>query len=774
MQFSLRPQYQLEDWQRQAVDTWLRSRDPELGPRHGILDIYTGAGKTVIALGAMAAVSAEDPGVKFAIVAPTRHLAAQWVEAVSERTTLSAGRVGMVGEGRINTFDEHDVLVFVLATARRSIAGNSLLSWATRSHRVMLVADECHKMGAAASSRIFDAPTSCRLGLSATPCRTGGDAQDELGREIPLRQQRHGRGLGDVCYRRTLRDGYRAGMLPRYQIHHHAVTLTESERGTYDRLARTISDAREAVLRCGGRPDSYLAYISRPGGNDALRGAALALQQAYLNRKNFLYKAAERVRVTERLLMEAWSGRSHPPPNGALIFNERIDMEAPAGDEEDGDQEDGARCYGASALHGRLQQLADQGALPFHRSRVVIEHSQLAPEARREALRKLKTGAASVLVSVKALQEGIDVPDVGMGISVASTSSARQRIQTMGRILRPLRDASGRRVPPELAPVKQLHLIYVRDTVDEEIYRRTDWNDETGEDRNQWWRWELSGDQPAPGSALVPQELSESAAWECIKHLKMPQPWLGPTNGLPMVHKHGQVFIAARPDPLPAQRCEEAIALLEAGRQQGYIPDARGRFSLSSRLDVVLKMGRDPTDPSSRIWLALGRLSSRPTWQGQPLPTTQPSPALPLPDRAPSRQLIEAIDQEICVSDQEWWYVLVQEGFLAATCGDQHTILAVTQLLGRRKRDWAYRAVETLAHGARNWDGGYPSQTTNNQIVPFVAQAYADGRPDLVRWAHGQYEVGWEQKPRRVAIKNALAILAGQSRKVYRPYERSW
>jgi superfamily II DNA or RNA helicase len=773
MWFSLSPQYQLEDWQRRAVGAWLRSRDPELGPRHGILDIYTGAGKTVIALGAMAAVSAEDPGMKYAIVAPTRHLAYQWVDAVSERTTLPATRVGLVGgEGKPN-FETHDVLVFVLATARKLIADRSLLAWFTGGQRVMLVADECHKMGAPASSRIFDAQTVCRLGLSATPYRTGSDAHDELGQEIPLRRQRHGRGLGDVCFRFSLRDGYRAGMLPRYQIHHHAVTLTESERGTYDRMSRTVSDAREAVLRCGGRPDSYLAYISRSGVGAALRGAALALQQAYLIRKNFLYKAAERVRVTERLLVEAWSGRSHPAPRGALIFNERIDMEAPEGDEEDDDQEGGERSYGAIALHGRVQQLADRGALPFHRSQVVIEHSRLPPEARRAALRKLKTGAASVLVSVKALQEGIDVPDVGMGVSVASTSSARQRIQTMGRILRPLRDASGRRVPPELAPVKQLHLIYVRDTVDEEIYRRTDWNDETGEDRNQWWRWELAADQPALGSALIPQELSEREAWERIQHLPMPQPWLGPANGLPMVYKHGQVFVAARPDPLPAQRCEEAIALLEAGRQRGSIKDARGRFSLSRRLDVVLKMGRDPTDPSSRIWLAFGRLGSRPTWQGQPLPPTQLPVALPPPSRKPSRQLVDAIDEEVRVSDQEWWYVLVQEGFLAATRGDQHTLLAITELLRRRKRDWAYRAVETLAHGTRNWGDGYPAQTTNDQIVPFVAQAYADGRPDLVRWAHGRYEVGWEQKPRRVAIENALAILAGQSRKVYRPYERS-
>ncbi len=770
MQFSLRPQYQLEHWQLEAMYSWLCIYSLGLGLRHGILDIYTGAGKTVIALGAMAAVSAEEPGMKFAIVAPTRHLAHQWVEAVAERTTLPADRVGLHGDGQHDHFGTKDVVVFVLASARKVYGDRSLIAWVTRTHRMMLIADECHKLGAPASSRVFDAESAYRLGLSATPLRTGSDAQDELGQVLPLREQRHGRALGGVCYRRSLRDGYRAGMLPRYQIHHHAVALTESEQRAYDGISRVVNDAREAVLRCGGRPDSYLAYIGRSGVPDALRGAALALQQAYLNRKNFLYKASERVRVTERLLVDAWSGRSHPPPNGALVFNERIDMEA-----KEEESEDSERSYGAIALHRRVQQLADRGALPFHRSQVVIEHSKLDQDARREALRKLKSGEASVLISVKALQEGIDVPDVGMGISVASTSSARQRVQTMGRILRPLRDASGRRVPPHLAPVKQLHLIYVRDTVDEEIYRRTDWNDETGVDRNLWWRWGLESTQPVRGDALVPQELSEEDAWEAIKALPMPQPWLGPCNGLPMVHKHGQVYVAARPDPLPAQRCEEAIAMLEAGRQRGSIRDARGRFSLSRKLDVILKMGRDPTNPSSRIMLAFGRLSSRPIWQGQPLPPEQRTPErAPVPASRPSRLLVDAIDQEIRLSDRDWWYVLVQEGFLAATRGDQHTLLAVVELLGRRKRDWAYKAVETLAYGTRNSPMVLYASPTNKQVVPYVAQAYADGRPDLVRAAQQRYEIGGEQKPRRVAVQNAIAILAGQSRQVYRPYERSW
>ena len=224
MTFELRERFSLEPWQGEAVSAWLASEPPGLGPRHGILDIYTGAGKTVVALGAMAAVAAEAPATKFAVVVPTIALAQQWVAAVAERTTLPAARVGQVGGDRDDSFRTKDVLVYVLASARKAVRRGSRLAADVAGHEVMLVVDECHKAGAASSSRIFDAKTACRLGLSATPSREGADAQDALGQVLPLEEQLHGRALGGVCFRLGLRDGFERGMLPRYQIHHHGIS----------------------------------------------------------------------------------------------------------------------------------------------------------------------------------------------------------------------------------------------------------------------------------------------------------------------------------------------------------------------------------------------------------------------------------------------------------------------------------------------------------------------------------------------------------------------
>ena len=75
---------------------------------------------------------------------------------------------------------------------------------------------------------------------------------------------------------------------------------------------------------------------------------------------------------------------------------------------------------------------------------------------------------------MKSLIEGIDVPAADTGISVASTSSVRQRVQALGRVLRRSVTEAG------VAKVATMHLIYVRDTVDELIYGKADWTDLTG------------------------------------------------------------------------------------------------------------------------------------------------------------------------------------------------------------------------------------------------------------------------------------------------------
>jgi superfamily II DNA or RNA helicase len=71
--------------------------------------------------------------------------------------------------------------------------------------------------------------------------------------------------------------------------------------------------------------------------------------------------------------------------------------------------------------------------------RAAAYHSGIGMHLRQDNLRLFRRGEIDVLVTCRALDEGINVPDASMAVIVASTASTRQRIQRLGRVLRPSR-----------------------------------------------------------------------------------------------------------------------------------------------------------------------------------------------------------------------------------------------------------------------------------------------------------------------------------------------
>src|SRR3712207_3442643 len=83
---------ELVPWQNDAADAW-RSGDGD-GPWRGTLEIFTGGGKSLIALECLRRAAAEEPLLRAVIVVPTLALARQWRRVVLERTGLSEHEVG--------------------------------------------------------------------------------------------------------------------------------------------------------------------------------------------------------------------------------------------------------------------------------------------------------------------------------------------------------------------------------------------------------------------------------------------------------------------------------------------------------------------------------------------------------------------------------------------------------------------------------------------------------------------------------------------------------
>src|SRR3954447_7717427 len=89
--------FKLFPWQRAAVDRWVRG--DSRGPFRGTLEIFTGGGKTLMALACWAEAGRLRPGTRLAVVVPTEALARQWRDAVAEHTTVAAEEIGLLGAG---------------------------------------------------------------------------------------------------------------------------------------------------------------------------------------------------------------------------------------------------------------------------------------------------------------------------------------------------------------------------------------------------------------------------------------------------------------------------------------------------------------------------------------------------------------------------------------------------------------------------------------------------------------------------------------------------
>ncbi len=89
-------------------------------------------------------------------------------------------------------------------------------------------------------------------------------------------------------------------------------------------------------------------------------------------------------------------------------------------------------------FHERVNSLASiTKALRKYGITCVEYHSRLSPAHRRDNLRIFRRGETNVLVTCRALDEGTNIPESNIAIIAQSTSSTRQRIQRLGRVLRP-------------------------------------------------------------------------------------------------------------------------------------------------------------------------------------------------------------------------------------------------------------------------------------------------------------------------------------------------
>jgi superfamily II DNA or RNA helicase len=146
----------LRTYQEEALRSWVANR------RQGVVVLPTGAGKTRVALAAMAEVA--KPCV---VLCPTRALIAQWVEQIR---AWYGGEVGVVGDGE-HSVAPVTVMTFASAYTKMDSLGDRFC---------LVVADEAHHFGGSRPEALEMCTAPYRLGLTATAPRAGTPAAANL------------------------------------------------------------------------------------------------------------------------------------------------------------------------------------------------------------------------------------------------------------------------------------------------------------------------------------------------------------------------------------------------------------------------------------------------------------------------------------------------------------------------------------------------------------------------------------------------------------------
>jgi superfamily II DNA or RNA helicase len=531
----------LYDWQRECLPLWLSTG-------RGTVKVATGGGKTLFALAAAQALQNErESDLRLVVVVPTIPLMFQWRDEV-RAGNLPSYAIGLMGGSQeLPHLSTIRVLICVLNSARERLP--DLVRRAEWSRRMLLVVDECHRAAAAQASRIFEAKPCYTLGLSATP-EPDLDA-GELPTDEAYASSVVGQALGPIIYDFSLRRSLEAGLLTPFEVWHIGLSLSPTEAAEHSRISREITDLRKKLQLRHGRSRSKQGFLAWCQTQASRGGPATAEAERFIGlanrRKRLLYRCVSRSEAALGILAESLCDRE----GRAILFHESIEE-----------------------IESLFVQALERG-MP-----AVLEHSQLPDGLRAENIEVFREGVARVIVSAKSLVEGFNVPSADVGVIAASSGSVRQRIQSLGRMLR--RKPGG--------GCARVFVLYVRDTEDEAIYEKADWESVIGAERNRYFRWCRQVEYPTSWSEGLdetsqPPRIYRPPSWEVDPSTLAPgDPYPGQSQGRDVRVDQDGNLRSEDNSVVPAPR-----TLVEAVVQ--HSPHRRARITTAGHLIVRTDLG---------------------------------------------------------------------------------------------------------------------------------------------------------------------------------------
>ena len=362
--------------QIEALDNWVNNN------HRGILEHATGSGKTYTCLCAIRRAINEQKTIL--IFVPSSDLLTQWYEEVKETFKDLNKRILLCGGGnsqwrksellKFMTSPVEDIPKITIASMDTASMTN-FISNVNQGDHLFVVADEVHRLGSPQRRKIFSLESGYRLGVSATPRRYG----DPIGTEAIFN---YFGGIIPPVF--SLEDAIKAGVLTPYFYSPKVVSLAPHEQEEWNDVSKKI---RERMARLDEKTtfqsDSYL-------------------QSLLLKRARIIKKAENKIALALEILKQKYKRGDR-----WIVYCEDINQ---------------------------LNQVVETLSLKAPEVDTMEYYANM--DGDREATLDLFTKEGGVVVSIKCLDEGVDIPATTHAIILASSKNPREFIQRRGRVLR--------------------------------------------------------------------------------------------------------------------------------------------------------------------------------------------------------------------------------------------------------------------------------------------------------------------------------------------------
>lgn len=389
--------FKLHDYQDEAITEWQKRN------YRGIFDMATGTGKTYTGLGALTTLS-KNIGHKLAaiIVCPYQHLVEQWVEDI-----LKFNIDPIIGYSDSSQKDWPKRLKDAIRDQKLKVRGKEFFCFictnatfssdyvqtqlAKIKSDTLLMVDEAHNFGAPYLSYLLYDNYKYRLALSATLDRHNDEEGTAKLYDF----------FGEKCIEYTLDRAIEEKKLTKYKYYPIVVTLTEEELEAYDNLSyeigKCIMKGKNGKMKLSSRGEKLALKRSRivAGAKNKLTMLEEVIQP-YIHDKHIL----------------VYCGAT----KGLEQNQDRTDI-----DSEDIRQIDAVTDLLGNKLGMEVSQFTSKESV----------------EEREVLKREFSAGdTLKVLIAIKCLDEGVNIPKIKTAFILASTTNPKEYIQRRGRVLR--------------------------------------------------------------------------------------------------------------------------------------------------------------------------------------------------------------------------------------------------------------------------------------------------------------------------------------------------